>query len=94
MECCLWYVYRQFSANIVQIILSGDLFFVRLLDQEVVVLNSQHVAEALLDKRSRIYSDRPYLATLEPCVLLAFFHSISLRCRQIWLLVQLWIQTL
>ncbi|KAG2038735.1 cytochrome P450 [Suillus americanus] len=34
--------------------------------QEVVVINSQHVAEALLDKRSRIYSDRPYLATVEP----------------------------
>ncbi|KAJ8581526.1 cytochrome P450 [Rhizopogon salebrosus TDB-379] len=44
----------------------GDLVFVRILDQEVVVINSQHVAEDLLDKRSRIYSDRPYLATLEP----------------------------
>ncbi|KAG1837787.1 cytochrome P450 [Suillus subalutaceus] len=44
----------------------GDLFFVRLLGQEVVVINSQHVAEALMDKRSRIYSDRPHIATLEP----------------------------
>ncbi|KAG1884193.1 cytochrome P450 [Suillus subluteus] len=34
--------------------------------QEVVVINSQHIAEALMDKRSRIYSDRPYLATVEP----------------------------
>ncbi|KAG2046503.1 cytochrome P450 [Suillus hirtellus] len=32
----------------------------------MVVINSQHIAEALLDKRSRIYSDRPYLATLVP----------------------------
>ncbi|KIK32896.1 hypothetical protein CY34DRAFT_748159 [Suillus luteus UH-Slu-Lm8-n1] len=32
----------------------------------MVVVNSQPIAEALLDKRSRIYSDRPYLATLEP----------------------------
>jgi hypothetical protein len=44
----------------------GDLIFVQILDQAVVVINSQHVAEALMDKRSRIYSDRPYLATLEP----------------------------
>ncbi|KAG1817314.1 cytochrome P450 [Suillus variegatus] len=34
--------------------------------QGVVVINSQHVAKALLDKRSLIYSDRPYIATLEP----------------------------
>ncbi|KAG1809539.1 cytochrome P450, partial [Suillus variegatus] len=34
--------------------------------QEVMVINSQHVAEALLDKCSCIYSDRPYIATLEP----------------------------
>ncbi|KAG1844662.1 cytochrome P450 [Suillus subalutaceus] len=34
--------------------------------RKVVVINSQHVAEALMDKRSRIYSDRPYLATVEP----------------------------
>jgi hypothetical protein len=40
--------------------------FVRILDEEIVVVNSQPIAEALLDKRSRIYSDRPYLATLEP----------------------------
>ncbi|OAX41196.1 cytochrome P450 [Rhizopogon vinicolor AM-OR11-026] len=46
--------------------LSGDLIFARILDQEVVVINSQHVAQALMDKRSRIYADRPYLATVEP----------------------------
>ncbi|KAG2126244.1 cytochrome P450 [Suillus bovinus] len=43
----------------------GDLIFVRLLGQEVVSINSQHIAEALLDKRSEIYSDRPYIATAE-----------------------------
>ncbi|KAG1829824.1 cytochrome P450 [Suillus variegatus] len=55
-----WLTYTEWAA------VYGDLFFVRLLDQEIVVINSQHVAEALLDKRSRIYSDRPYLATIEP----------------------------
>ncbi|KAG0704307.1 cytochrome P450 [Suillus ampliporus] len=55
-----WLTYTQWHA------VYGDLVFVRILDQEVVVINSQRVAEELLDKRSRIYSDRPYVATLEP----------------------------
>lgn len=55
-----WLTYTEWSA------VYGDLIFVRILDEEMVVVNSQHIAEALLDKRSRIYSDRPYLATLEP----------------------------
>ncbi|KAG1855560.1 cytochrome P450 [Suillus subluteus] len=55
-----WLSYTEWGAAY------GDLFFVRLLGQEVVVINSQHVAEALMEKRSRIYSDRPYLATVEP----------------------------
>jgi len=49
-----------------QTIIPGDLIFVRILDQDMIVINSQHVAEALLDKRSRIYSDRPYLASVKP----------------------------
>ncbi|KAG1849795.1 cytochrome P450 [Suillus tomentosus] len=55
-----WLTYTEWAA------VYGDLFFVRLLGQEIMVINSQPVAEALLDKRSRIYSDRPYIATLEP----------------------------
>jgi hypothetical protein len=74
---------------VVQTIVSGDLVFVRLLGQEIVVINSQRVAEALLDKRSRIYSDRPYIATLEPYVLLTFLHLIIMEYRQVWLVGQL-----
>ncbi|KAG1733011.1 cytochrome P450 [Suillus paluster] len=55
-----WSTYTQWHAAY------GELVFTRILDQKVVVINSQHVAQALMDKRSRIYSDRPYLATLEP----------------------------
>ncbi|KAG2090009.1 cytochrome P450 [Suillus discolor] len=58
--CQPWLTYTKWSA------MYGDLVFVRSLDEEMVVINSQHIAEALLDKRSRIYSDRPYLATLVP----------------------------
>ncbi|KAG2068179.1 cytochrome P450 [Suillus decipiens] len=55
-----WLTYTKWRAAY------GDLIFVRNLGEEIVVINSQPIAEALLDKRSRIYSDRPYLATLEP----------------------------
>ncbi|KAG2140256.1 cytochrome P450 [Suillus bovinus] len=55
-----WLTYTEWAATY------GDLVFVRLLGQEVLVINSQHIAEALLNKRSRIYSDRPYVATVKP----------------------------
>ncbi|KAG2069067.1 cytochrome P450, partial [Suillus decipiens] len=74
-----WLTYTEWRA------VYGDLVFARILDQNVLVINSQHVARALLDKRSAIYSDRPYIATLEPCVLLIFTYSINLMFRQMWL---------
>ncbi|KIK79319.1 hypothetical protein PAXRUDRAFT_283227 [Paxillus rubicundulus Ve08.2h10] len=43
----------------------GQVLYARLLDQEVIVLSSQSDAVELLEKRSRIYSDRPFLATRE-----------------------------
>ncbi|KAG1787447.1 cytochrome P450 [Suillus plorans] len=55
-----WLTYTEWGATY------GDLVFVRILDQKIVVVDSQRIAEALLEKRSRIYSDRPYLATIEP----------------------------
>ncbi|KAG1879039.1 cytochrome P450 [Suillus subluteus] len=55
-----WLTYTEWGATY------GDLVFMRNMGEEMVVINSQHIAEALLDKRSRIYSDRPYLATLKP----------------------------
>ncbi|KIJ62887.1 hypothetical protein HYDPIDRAFT_30029 [Hydnomerulius pinastri MD-312] len=41
----------------------GDLLYVRLLGHDFIVLNSEKVARALLDQRSTIYSDRPYIPT-------------------------------
>ncbi|KAG1846165.1 cytochrome P450 [Suillus tomentosus] len=55
-----WLTYTEWGATY------GDLVFVQILDQKIVVVDSQRIAEALLEKRSRIYSDRPYLATIEP----------------------------
>ncbi|KAG1745498.1 cytochrome P450 [Suillus paluster] len=62
-----WLTYAQWHA------VYGNLFFMRILDQDVIVINSEHVAKALMDKRSRIYSDRPYLATREPFGLAVVF---------------------
>ncbi|KIJ10807.1 hypothetical protein PAXINDRAFT_172032 [Paxillus involutus ATCC 200175] len=55
-----WKTYTEWKATY------GDVLYVRLLDQEVVILNSQSDAVELLEKRSRIYSDRPFIATIEP----------------------------
>ncbi|KAF8448710.1 cytochrome P450, partial [Boletus edulis BED1] len=55
-----WLTYTAWQAKY------GDVMYVRLLDSDVIVLNSRSDAIELLDKRSQIYSDRQFLATLEP----------------------------
>ncbi|KAH7912798.1 cytochrome P450 [Hygrophoropsis aurantiaca] len=44
----------------------GDLIYARFLNQDVIIINSEKVAKDLLEKRSQIYSDRPFIATLKP----------------------------
>ncbi|KAG2356965.1 cytochrome P450 [Suillus spraguei] len=78
-----WLTYTKWGAAY------GDLVFVRILNEEIVVVNSQKIAEDLLDKRSRIYSDRPYLATLEPYGLSISFAFLGYgdewrRCRRLF----------
>lgn len=46
----------------------GDIFRIRVLKQDIIVINSEKIARDLLDRRSRIYADRPYLASRVPCV--------------------------
>ncbi|KAG1857933.1 cytochrome P450 [Suillus tomentosus] len=43
----------------------GDLIYFRLLGLDFIVVNSEKVARALMDQRSAIYSDRPFIATNE-----------------------------
>ncbi|KAG1727776.1 cytochrome P450 [Suillus paluster] len=43
----------------------GDIIYTRALNMEIIVLNSEEVANELLEKRSRVYSDRPYIATTD-----------------------------
>ena len=40
--------------------------YIQLVNTDVVVLNSPSVVTELLGKRSQIYSDRPFIATVEP----------------------------
>ncbi|KAF9223708.1 cytochrome P450 [Gyrodon lividus] len=54
-----WLTYRDWRTTY------GDIVHARVLNQDVVILNSEKVARALLDQRSHNYSDRPRYATLE-----------------------------
>ena len=56
----------------------GDIFMIRVLNQDIVVINSEKIAKDLLDRRSSIYSDRPFLAALDPCAVVNFRWCMSL----------------
>ena len=47
----------------------GGLIYTRLLGKDIIIINSEKVARELLERRSRNYSDRPYLITNELWVL-------------------------
>ncbi|KAF8840535.1 cytochrome P450 [Paxillus ammoniavirescens] len=55
-----WKTYAAWSA------IYGDIIYSRILDQEFLILNSQSDVIELFEKRSQRYSDRPFIATLEP----------------------------
>ncbi|KIK96538.1 hypothetical protein PAXRUDRAFT_300373 [Paxillus rubicundulus Ve08.2h10] len=55
-----WKTYAAWGA------IYGDIIYTRLLDQEFIILNSQSDVVELFEKRSQKYSDRPFIATLEP----------------------------
>jgi hypothetical protein len=46
---------------------AGDIVYTHILNMEIIVLNSEEVAIELLENRSRIYSDRPYIAMSDLC---------------------------
>ena len=48
------------SAQLLTVCL-GEIIYLDILGKELVLLNSEKVANDLLDKRSSIYSDRPQL---------------------------------
>ncbi|KAF8555769.1 cytochrome P450 [Imleria badia] len=56
----MWLTFSEWRAKY------GDIMYIRLLDMDVIVLNSTFVATELLEKRSKMYSDRPRIPTLVP----------------------------
>ncbi|KAF8552908.1 cytochrome P450 [Imleria badia] len=54
----MWLTCTKWSAKY------GDIMYIRLLGIDVIALSSASVATELLEKRSQIYSDRPFFATI------------------------------
>jgi hypothetical protein len=52
-----WLTYTKWAS------LYGDLVYTSFFNQEIIVINSEKVARALLEQRSNIYSDRPEIPT-------------------------------
>jgi hypothetical protein len=48
--------------------MSGDIVYSRVLGQHIIIINSIEVARELLDRRSAIYSDRPFIQANEEYV--------------------------
>jgi len=67
LEKMLWLVtmacfYTCRSSLKLMSIIQGDIISFSFFGRHIIVLNSAKVAVELLEKRSSIYSDRPYLA--------------------------------
>src|ERR1700761_7663889 len=55
----------------------GDIIYLNILGQPIVVLNSKEAIADLLDTRGSIYSDRPTLAVVRNWLSLPIIHSAS-----------------
>ncbi|KAF9228731.1 cytochrome P450 [Gyrodon lividus] len=55
-----WVTYAEWGSRY------GGIFKARMLNQDLIVINSEKIAKTLLDGRSSVYSDRPDLATRVP----------------------------
>ncbi|KAF9228600.1 cytochrome P450 [Gyrodon lividus] len=55
-----WATYAEWAARY------GNIFMIRVLSQDIIVISSEKIAQDLLDRRSGIYSDRPHIATRDP----------------------------
>ncbi|KAF8123450.1 cytochrome P450 [Boletus edulis] len=55
-----WMTYAEWATRY------GDIFMIRVLKQDIIMINSERIAKELFERRSSIYSDRPYLAAKDP----------------------------
>ena len=56
---------------------AGDIVYTRALGQEIIILNSEELAIALLEKRSDKYSDRPVYSVAELYVVPPFLCTVT-----------------
>ncbi|KAN0092739.1 Cytochrome P450 [Tylopilus felleus] len=62
----------------------GDLVYTRLLNQDVIVINSEDVAKDLLERRSRNYSDRPAIIRIANDFFGWSFNSVTIPYSDRW----------
>ncbi|KAN0093351.1 Cytochrome P450 [Tylopilus felleus] len=58
-----WITYAKWATRYMA---TSDIFMIRVLKQDIIVISSRKIAKDLLDCWSNIYSDRPHLATRDP----------------------------
>lgn len=64
MEESIWYVpLSALSRYLLRLEVQGEIVSCKLLGQTYIIINSERVANALLDQRSNIYSGRPVIQT-------------------------------
>lgn len=59
----------QSPAQLIKRLLIGDIMYINILGQPMIVIGSVDIALELMDKRSGIYSDRPF-STLDDMLVL------------------------
>jgi hypothetical protein len=62
---------------------TGDIVYTRILGQDIIVLNSEQIAIAFLEKRSQKYSDRPVFSAADLCVFPVFLCSLRSRVHKL-----------
>ena len=66
MEQMLWWIHHVVvETSCLMVYPTGGIFYSTLLGQNLVVISDEKIAYELLERRSAIYSDRPYLSTNE-----------------------------
>ncbi|KAG2117754.1 cytochrome P450 [Suillus clintonianus] len=71
-----WVSFTQWAST------RGNIIYCKLFGRQIIVLQSQEVAKALLDHRSSIYSDRPPISTMK--AIGSEFNSAQLRYSDEW----------
>ena len=70
IRCVISYI---FGSSPLHVMYPGDVMHLKVLNQNIIILNSVKAASELLDKRGALYSDRPRFIVFEMYVSLFQF---------------------